>query len=343
VGHLHISVVRPTIAPMFGAPPDGDQELNVPASPVGDLVRAFAAQLVSTSKEAGAVSPATLPLGDVVEVTSSTARTRSLPAVIVPPGRLEHNLARKGVWAVQPDRHQQVFTLVTEDVQGSLLVEYSLGQLSVADMRLVTWLLGRWHPDEPQIAFTYRSCTDALELEWHGGRPKAIREALRRIHGTRFQGRVYNATTKQHEEVWFGILDTVRFRDRRERYDGAAEGTTVRVVLSAFIAENLRANHFARIDLVRLNRLRSGLGQRLYAYLESQRGFDRDGVNVYEIGVDAVLQASLGSGDRPRRFRTKLAAAGEEIVEADSRYLAVTVRSGRTRGAWVLTTRRRSG
>ncbi|MGH8860802.1 MAG: replication initiation protein, partial [Jatrophihabitantaceae bacterium] len=279
----------------------------------------------------------------VVEVTSSRSTTRPLPALIIASGRLEHNLASKGVWAVQPDRHQQVFTLVTEDVQGSLLVEYSLGQLSVADMRLVTWLLGRWQPDEPEITFTYRSCTDALGLEWHGQRPKLIRDALRRIHGTRFQGRVYNATTKQHEEVWFGILDVVRFRDRRDRFEGVGEGTTARVTLSSFIAENLRANHFARIDLGRLNRLRSGLAQRLYAYLESQRGFDREGVNVYEITVDDVLQASLGSGDRPRRFRTKLAAAGEEIKAADARYLAVVVRDGCVRGAWVLSVRRRPG
>jgi hypothetical protein len=117
----------------------------------------------------------------------------------------------------------------------------------------------------------------------------------------------------------------------------------VRVTLSRFITENLRANHFTRLDLDRLNRLRTDLAQRLYAYLESQRGFARDGENVYEITVDAVLQASLGSGDRPRRFRTKLGLAGEEIVEADARYLAVVVRPGRARNAWVLSVRRRLG
>ena len=316
-------------------PAEPSGELSAPATPAGDLVRAWIAQ------------QSLLPgVADVVDVTVSTAATTALPAIVMaqgPPGRLEHNLARKGVWAVHPDRHQQAFTLTTEDVQGSLLVEYSLGQLSVADMRLVAWLLGRWKADEPDIAFTYRGCSAEMGLEWHGGRPKAIKDQLARINGTRFKGRVFNATKGDFEEVWFGILDTASFREKRKKLDGVGEGTTVRVTLSRFITENLRANHFTRLDLGQLNRLRTDLAQRLYAYLESQRGFPREGENVYEITVDAVLQASLGSGDRPRRFRTKLGLAGEEIVEADARYLAVVVRPGRARGAWVLSVRRRLG
>jgi hypothetical protein len=169
-----------------------------------------------------------------------------------------------------------------------------------------------------------------------------IRDQLERIHGTRFKGRVYNARKKVHEEVWFGILDTVSFRDRRDRFDGEGEGTTIRVALSKFIVDNLKAAHFSRLDLGRLTSLRTDLAQRLYAFLESQRGFDREGANVYEIAADEALQATLGSSDRLRRFRSRLADAGEAIVAADDRYLEVGLRPGRARYSWVLRMRRRA-
>lgn len=306
-------------------------EPEVAATPVGDLVRAWIAR--------NAAAAPTDSSAVVVEVETGEAATRHLP-VVFSPALLEHNLARRGLWSTEPDRRQQEFRFQTEDVQGSLLIDYSLGQLSVADMRLVAWLLGRWRPDEGEIAFTMRRCTEEMGLAWKGPRARTIRDQLERIHGTRFKGRVYNARKKVHEEVWFGVLDTVSFRDRRDRFDGEGEGTTIRVTLSKFIVDNLKAAHFSRLDLGRLTRLRTDLAQRLYAYLESQRGFDRDGANVYEIAVDEAFEATLGSADRLRRFRLRLGVAGQDIVGADARYQEIVIRPGRGRGVWVLSVRR---
>lgn len=308
------------------------REPEVPATPAGDLVRAWVARNV----------PALAPGPDLVlEVQTAHSTTHHLPA-IVSPALLEHNLARRGLWTTEPDRRQTEFRFQTEDVQGSLLIDYSLGQLSVADMRLVAWLLGKWRDDEAEIAFTLRRCTEEMGLAWKGSRVRTIREQLERIHGTRFKARVYNARKKVHEEVWFGILDTVSLRDRRDRFDAEGEGTTVRLTLSKFIVDNLRAAHFSRLDLGRLTALRTDLAQRLYAYLESQRGFERSGVTVYEIAADEVFQSTLGSSDRLRRFRSRLAAAGEEIVALDDRYLEVALRPGKARYSWVMRMRRRA-
>src|SRR5205823_1473289 len=159
-------------------------------TPAGDLVRAWMAR--------NAPGPAAGP-PLVLEVQTAGSVTHQLPGIVAN-ALLEHNLARRGLWATEPDRRQTEFRFETEDVQGSLLIEYSLGQLSVADMRLVAWLLGKWREDETEIAFTLRRCTEEMGLAWKGSRVRTIREQLERIHGTRFKARVYNARKKVHEE-----------------------------------------------------------------------------------------------------------------------------------------------
>ena len=59
---------------------------------------------------------------------------------------LENNLTRKGIWATDGGRrpkltetvHQEVLTFETEDIVGRLVMESSLGQLTVFEMELVT-------------------------------------------------------------------------------------------------------------------------------------------------------------------------------------------------------------
>jgi hypothetical protein len=306
-------------------------EPEVPATPLGDMVRAFVERSVITVPEA------------VVEVQRTKAVTRALPSTVISPALLEHNLARRGIWHTEPDRRQAEFHFATEDTTGSLVIDYSLGQLSVADMRLVAWLLGRWRDDEPEISFSLRRCAAELGVSWKGARAKGLRDQLRRIKGTLFTARVYNAKTKRHEEKLFSIVDEVTFRDFRDRFDGEAQGTTVSVRVGAFVADNIRSRHYSRLDLGRLRSLRSDCAQRLYAYLESQKGFQRGGADVvYEISVDERLQATLGSSERLRRFRGRLAAAGEEICAVDPRYLEISLRPGRARYSWVLSMRRRA-
>lgn len=307
----------------------------------GDAVRAFVQRQFGV--DVGALAPQReSPTQELLlEVTPAAATVRELPPVVLPTSALiENNLARKGVWSCEPNRSRQEFRFVGEDVVGSLLVDYSLGQLSVADMRVVAWLLGRWRADEEDITFTFRGCARDMGLTWGGSRDAALRDQLTRIHRTRMTARVFNALTGKHQEVLFGILDLVEITDRRSSFDGAPEDASVRVRLSSFIADNLGAGHFVRLRWPILASLRPDLAQRLYVYLESQKGYFRDGANMYEVTLDERLQTSLGSGDRPRRFRVKLATAGERICAADCRYQGVTIRPGKTRGAYVLSVRR---
>lgn len=307
----------------------------------GDAVRAFVRRQFGVEVDALAppVGPSAAEL--LLEVLPEPARVRELPPVVAPtPALIENNLARKGVWSCEPNRSRQEFRFAGEDVVGSLLVDYSIGQLSVADMRLVAWLLGRWRADEEDITFTFRGCARDMGLTWGGSRDAAFRDQLTRIHRTRMTARVYNAITGKHQEVLFGILDLVEITDRRGSFDGTPEDASVRVRLSSFIADNLGAGHFVRLRWPILASLRPDLAQRLYVYLESQKGFHRDGANMYEVTLDDRLQTSLGSGDRPRRFRVKLATAGDRICAADPRYQAVSVRPGKTRGAYILSVRR---
>jgi hypothetical protein len=301
-------------------------EPEVPATPAGDLVRAWMARTAEAAPHAALL----------LEVEASEATTRHLP-VVVSPALLEHNLARRGIWSTEPDRRQTEFRYETEDVQGSLLIDYSLGQLSVADMRLVAWLLGRWRSDEAEIPFTMRRCTEEMGLAWKGPRARMIRDQLERIHGTRFKGRVYNARKKVHEEVWFGILDTVSFRDRRDRFDGEGEGTTIRVALSKFIIDNLKAAHFFRLDL---GRLTSHSGCTL-----SSRA------SVGSIARARTCTRSLLTRHSKRRSEAPIAFAGSEAAwptparRSWPRMIATSrwgLRPGRARYSWVLRMRRRT-
>lgn len=308
---------------------------------LGDAVREFMRRQFDVDPEALVHPGADEAL--VIEASTALAAQRLLPAVVVSPpsALLENNLARKGVWAVDPDRTQQEFRFQTRDVVGTLLVDYTLGQLSVADMRLVAWLLGRWSDDEDDITFTFRGCTREMGLTWSGRRAADLRRQLHRIHRTQFTGRVFSGVTGKRQELLFGIVDVVEINDRADSLDEATvNDATVRATLSRFISDNLRAGQFVRLRWPILNGLRSDLAQRLYAFLESQKGFRRDGKHVYEITIDEQLQASLGSGDRLRRFRVKLAAAGEQICSGDARYEAISIRSGKARGVYVLSVHR---
>jgi hypothetical protein len=80
------------------------------------------------------------------------------------------------------------------------------------------------------------------------------------------------------------------------------------------------------------------LGKRLYVFLQGQEGFPHDGPGVYyEIPIDNTLMETAGCRDRhSRRLRVKLARAGREIIDADSRYKEVSIRPGKSRGLHVL-------
>jgi len=267
-----------------------------------------------------------------VELITEQAKDVVIPTVSArTPARLEYNLSRKGVWATEPNRKVMEFRYETEDIVGSLTVEYSLGELSTHEMELVSWIMGRWHERGPVVEFSLRECAREFGVTWGGSRARSFTEALHRIDRTRFTGKVWDSATKKMMTRHFGIFDDVQILERKESFEGrsleSGEGS-VKVTLSSFMHEQLRNNQFARLDWgVLRGRLRSSLGRRLYAFLEGQKGFSNG--TVYEITIDDKLAHTLGSRDTNfDRFRARLRKAGEEVVGAADRYEAIVVRAG---------------
>jgi len=306
---------------------------------IGHLLPNFEQRLAEmVTKAAVVIEPDEVHL----ELTTQQAKQRDLPVISA---LMENNLARKGVWANDPDRKTMEYRYQTEDVIGSLTVEYSLGQLSTFAMELVAWVLGRWSPTSQKLRFSLRECSRDFDTAWSGQRGEFLKQALRRVAGTRFTGKVWYAASKKHVTTHFGIFDTVEIIERRDQVDGPSiEPGTVTITLSSFLVEQLTAQQFVRLDWsVLRGALKAPLARRLYVFLESQRGF-KDGT-FYEITIDNQLMETLGSKDKanPRRFRAKLTKAGREIVEADPRYHAVVIRAGTSRSkGYILQGRRKS-
>lgn len=281
---------------------------------------------------------------DVVDVELSTEL--ALEQMLVP-ALMENNLARKAIWSTNPDKEQRELVLNTEDLVGTLQVHYSLGQLGVFDLQLVSWLLGRWEPDQDGVIFPIRECASQFKLSYSGRTQEWISDALLRIANTRFTGRVFDRTSGRHEKKNFGIIDTVTIVDKRSTMDGPPlRPGTVTLTFNSFLLDQLRARQFVRLDWTILrHRLSSALGKRLYVFVESQQGFahaTRKGVMGYEVLLDGKLKATLGVKDaNEARFRAKLQAAGKEIMEADGRYDTVRLRAGKARGTYVLSVLRR--
>jgi hypothetical protein len=274
-----------------------------------------------------------------LDVKAEPARTHELPSLV--PAVMENNLSRKGIWAVEPDRQRLEWRYETEDIVGSLTMEMTLGRLSTFEMELVAWLLGRWKDEgDGKIRFSLRQCTREFGAKWSGQRAEFLREALDRIDGTRFRGTVWERATRKRKRDRFGIVDRIQYVDKADSLDGpSTEAAQVTVTLSSFILEQLRTKQFKRLDWETLRqRIKSPLGKRLYVFLQGQEGFPHDARGVYyEITIDNTLMETLGCRDRhSRRLRVKLARAGREIMDADSRYKEVSIRPGKSRGLHVL-------
>jgi hypothetical protein len=181
-----------------------------------------------------------------------------------------------------------------------------------------------------------------MGLKWGGSRARALEDQVHRIAGTVFTARVWSAPKRRHERLTYTVWH-VHTSEERQHRDTPSDDGVVRLVLSPFLVEQLRAGQFARVDWGRLYALRSDLAQRLYVFLHGQRGWlEAGGLLTYNITIDAELAVSLGHDDaRLRQLRRKLAQAGAAICAADPSYLAVEVRPGRG-GAFILATRRRA-
>ena len=83
--------------------------------------------------------------------------------------------------------HQEVLTFETEDIVGRLVMESSLGQLTVFEMELVSWIMAKWVqkevPESPTVEFFEAELAREFGVQWGGSRAKFQKEALRKaIH-----------------------------------------------------------------------------------------------------------------------------------------------------------------
>jgi len=271
-------------------------------------------------------------------------------------GVLENNLTRKGVWATDGGRgalagrrapRRDVFLVETDDVVGHLVMESSLGQLTVHEMETASWILAKWlerqTPEDPTVEFTLAELARDFGVRWGGSRARFTKAALRRLDRVRFTAEVWSHAQRALVTEHFGIFDRVRIVERRARPEGATRGPVpVRVRLNEFIHQQLQAGQYRRYAWrVLRGSLRTPLAKRLYVFLDGQRGQATPAGARYEHAVDAPLLASLGvrDGNLPR-VRASLRRACGEIAAAEGRYARCEVREG-VQG-WVLSVLRRA-
>ncbi len=272
---------------------------------------------------------------------------------------VENNLARKGVWATDPDRSdgptRDVLRIETDDVVGHLIMESSMGRLSTTEMELVSWVFARWMGQrERKDAFVHtslREIAEAFETVWGGSRARFIKDMIRRIHGVRFDAEVQETVTdkktgkpvtKKTTKLFniFDYVDIIEYKDEMSRAGGprqSGEGT-VRIKIGEFMHQQLLAGQYRRYDWhILRQRLRSPLAKRLYVYIDSHRGRKVEGGLLYERTIDDQLLVTLGIRDRNRsRAIAKLRTACEQIQASEPTYKALEIRRSADGVNWVL-------
>jgi hypothetical protein len=254
---------------------------------------------------------------------------------------LENNLGRKGIWAPDGGRgqldvgpHQEVFRFETDDIVGHLIMESSLGRLTVFEMEVVSWVQAKWvaaqTPDDPAVQFYLAELAREFGVKWGGSRAAFLKEALRKLDRVRFTAEVWSHQAGRLVTEHFGIFDRITLVERKNQRDGPSTAPVpVRARFSEFMHEQLRAGQYRRYSWqVLRGSLRTPLAKRLYVLLDGQRGFETPQGWVYEHTVDTKLLSSLGVRDRNMsRVRTTLRSACHEIHIAEpDRYVRCEVR-----------------
>lgn len=257
---------------------------------------------------------------------------------------LENNLGRKGIWAPDGGRggplevapHQEVFRFETDDIVGHLIMESSLGRLSVFEMEVVCWVQAKWvvaqNPDDPAVQFHLAELAREFGVQWGGSRAAFLKEALRKLDRVRFTAEVWSQKAGCLVTEHFGIFDRITIVERKRQRDGPTTAPVpVRARFSEFMHDQLRAGQYRRYSWqVLRGALRTPLAKRLYVLLDGQRGRETPQGWLYEHGVDSKLLSSLGVRDRNMsRVRTSLRSACKEIRDAEpERYVRCELREG---------------
>ena len=236
---------------------------------------------------------------------------------------------------------QETFEFEADDVVGSLVITSSMGRLSTLEMEIFGWALGRWleaeDPTNAAVSFTLRELARALGVEWGGSRAAHLKTALDRMAAVHFKAEVWCESKKQLVTESFNLVDRVTIIERKAQRGAAAPGTApVRMQLGTFIHQQLQAGQFHRYSWqVLRSALTTPVVERLYVFVDAQRGRKTEDGWLHQHPIDAQLLTTLGIRDELiRRVRAKIRQAGEEIVAADPKFRECGVREGR-RG-WLL-------
>lgn len=265
-------------------------------------------------------------------------------------GVLENNLTRKGFWstdggraALSPLPEQQTLEFESDDVVGHLVVHSAMGQLTIHEMEVVSWILAKWvereDPEDPIVEFTLAQLTRDFGVVWGGSRAQFTKRAIEKLDRVRFTAEVWSHARGELVTEHFGIFDRVTIKERKKTRTGNAHGPApIRVKLNDFLHEQLKAGQFHRYSWQILRgSLPSPLGKRLYVFLDAQRGFAMEAGMLYEHKVDAQLLASLGVHDtNMSRVRRNLQSACAEVAQAERRYLRCEVHRGPGHQGWIL-------
>lgn len=264
--------------------------------------------------------------------------------------RIENNIGRKAIFALQGKRGPNVGTVTVRDVVGKVTRTFTLGQLGGLEMDVYAWLLGQWTPrNGGRITFGLRELARGLRVSWNGDFGIEAKHAIRRMKAMTITGKVWDADTRRYKEHGFSLVDDYQLEEDRDSPD--AEGTRgsgrVRVLLGDWIVRQMQAGQYAELDLdiYRSHALRKPKARRLFQFLECEEG-ENDGTFV-RLPIDEYLAETMGTSDyrnNPSRFRRDLLAYGTAICTATSGlYESFDIKAGSGRNAWVLHVRRADG
>ena len=263
-----------------------------------------------------------------------------------PVGLLERNLALFPGWQLGRQEHRQ--GIERRDFLGAIasVKRATLGEL---ELDVLSWLSAQWWaqgaPRDGVTRFTwYGLATDlwATTPGWQpGGRERRmLQDAVDNLMGAVVTLSGYNVHTGKATPTLFSdvhILSSVVGKRRRAAagdvvdatHDGGLREDTVEVHLEDWLVAQLLGDCVAILDW-QLQRELSGLAKRLWCYLAG-RGPDFTpgtwpGEEVLTIALSEDVYAgwSLNSA-RERNNRARVITAAARIVEADPRYVAITV------------------
>lgn len=255
-------------------------------------------------------------------------------------GRMENNLARKGIFDLQGGASERSGEVVRVDLVGQTALQYTMGRLGALEMDTFTWVLGRWRRGEKRLSFSKRELARDLDKDWGGRTGTELTEALMRLRRTAIKGEVWLAQEKRHVTRDVSLIQELVIDEKRESRHGRAIESSVQVVLADWLNDQLERGQYADLDFVKYRKgLTLPFARRLFHILECEEGQD-EGTRS-EFRVDKQFMATMGSRDtNPSRFRTRLEDAGAQICKIHDLYESITLEYDTRLRYWCLKTRR---